>query len=107
MSEYEKTQQLAADAMHTRDVVAKRYASGSEDDKRIALALNEAALVMFVTALGQMREPGAGAPVGIIRMMLAYAIEIGREIGDPESSAAAEELLASLNASRAPEPANE
>ena len=104
MSDYEKVQQLAFEAMRTRDV-AKRYAS--DEDKTIAFALNEAALAMLVGAIRKMVKPEEPGSVALAKVLLANIAEIAHEIGDTKVAAATDQLLASIDAARAPRPADE
>ena len=97
MSDAEKINQLAFEAVHIRKT-AKSHAS--DEDKTIALALNEAALAMLVAALSKMGKPEAPAPVALAKVLLANMIEIAIEIGATKSAEAAEQFVAKIDAAR-------
>ena len=97
MSDYKKINQLASEAACIRKT-AKSHAS--DEDKTIALALNEAALAMLVAALSKMGKPEAPGSFALAKVLLTNMIEIAIEIGATKSAEAAKELLASINAAR-------
>ena len=97
MSVHIKIQLLAAEALRIREL-AKQY--GSDGDKVIALALNEAALTMFVGSLKKMGEPITIAPVALAKLLLTNIAEISHEIGDAKSAEAAEQFVAKIDEAR-------